>query len=544
MSTGIAVLNTRLAESASEFFKPVETNKLELLFAQHKNSLKRIREIDEVINGGEYHSAISYYIAGNKCSDRGVFPNAVELFNAENAIKALEAESWNRAMQLTDVMEYMPQKRRSEWQEQIRDHKAPPFIEESVISTLQQLLVDRGKYLAERVDGFFRALSGEHVTNQPEGFSKRMIVNRAFDTQFGMSPNNDRAGYLSDLRMVIAKFMGRNDEPVSSYRTLEVCGRRTGEWHEIDGGALKVRVYKKGTMHIEVHPDIAWRLNEILATLYPTAIPEKNRKRKPSTKKAKTFVLDQKFLSPNVLNELAEFRSISDNVGDIGRGMYHRGYMNDKHLRKAVDDVMKAIGGVDAYKMVRGYNRWDDDRRQDYYKFDYDVRDVLDNIIISGQVPDQKSHQFYPTQEKLAAQAVQMAGIEPHHTCLEPQAGQGGLAKFMPKEQTTCVEVSELHCSILREKGFETIQGDFLKYNGEKVDRIVCNPPFSQGRAQAHLEKGLQMLKSGGRMVAILPASFAGKEILTGCTSVYSEIYDNEFAGCSASVVLLTVEKD
>jgi hypothetical protein len=58
------------------------------------------------------------------------------------------------------------------------------------------------------VDDLFRALSGEHVTNAPQEFGKRMIV-AYMRTSYG-TLNYDRTNYLHDLRVVIAKFMGRD----------------------------------------------------------------------------------------------------------------------------------------------------------------------------------------------------------------------------------------------------------------------------------------------------------------------------------------------
>ncbi|MFB8828749.1 hypothetical protein ACE0DR_03920 [Azotobacter sp. CWF10] len=47
---------------------------------------------------------------------------------------------------------------------------------------------------------------------------------------------------------------------------------------------------------------------------------------------------------------------------------------------------------------------------------------------MSGQLPDAKSHQFYPTPAPVAERLVQWLDIQPTETCLEPQAGQGGIA--------------------------------------------------------------------------------------------------------------------
>ncbi len=64
---------------------------------------------------------------------------------------------------------------------------------------------------------------------------------------------------------------------------------RRGEWVTLDGGAMRLRVYGNGNAHLEVHPEMAWRLNAVLASIYPTAIAEPNRRR-PRTKAPKDFV--------------------------------------------------------------------------------------------------------------------------------------------------------------------------------------------------------------------------------------------------------------
>jgi 16S rRNA G1207 methylase RsmC len=104
-----------------------------------------------------------------------------------------------------------------------------------------------------------------------------------------------------------------------------------------------------------------------------------------------------------------------------------------------------------------------------------------------------------------------------------------------------CVEISALHCQILKAKGYAAIETDFLKFSTTSLfDRIVMNPPFSEGRWQAHIEHASAMLANGGRLVAILPASAKGKDVLPGLKHEWSQVYSNEFAGTSVSVVILS----
>lgn len=148
--------------------------------------------------------------------------------------------------------------------------KAPEFEENAVRATLSELLFSRQKFFSERVDGIFRSLSRSHVTNRPEGFSKRMVIENMFD-QWGHS-NYDRTGYVDDLRKVVAKFMGRDATGLNTTnKILTIARARPGEWVAVDGGALRVKAFLKGTIHLEIHPDMAWRLNDILAFLHPAA---------------------------------------------------------------------------------------------------------------------------------------------------------------------------------------------------------------------------------------------------------------------------------
>ena len=169
-------------------------------------------------------------------------------------------------------------------------------------------------------------------------------------------------------------------------------------------------------------------------------------------------------------------------------------------------------------------------------------------IVCSGCIPDDKTHQFYPTPEHLAQVVADLAEIEPHHSCLEPSAGTGALIDKLPEcQHLTCIEISELRAEVLRNKGNYTITGDFLKAaeltHGQLFDRVVMNPPFSQGRWLDHLEAAAHCTAKGGRIVAILPSGAQNKNILPGWSCVFHGPYDNEFAGASVSVVILVAEK-
>lgn len=534
MSSMTKSLTGELVDDA-KFFAPVSADLVDGLLGRYKKMRSNIEAVADFIHGGENAVAIGYFLRGNHGNHDRYIKSVAEAFKLEGAIAQLNADYWQQAMQLTDVYDYMPAKRREEWNEQIREKKAPEFEEDTVRSTLLDLLASRYQFFGERVDGIFQNLSGEHVTNQPQGFSKRMIIYVA-----------DRKAYITDLRQVVAKFMGREDEPnwQNTEQLLAAANRNSGQWMTIDGGAMRIRTYMKGTAHFEIHPDVAWKLNCVLASMYPMAISAEFRQ-KPK-KKIKDFVMMDRPLPFAVVRAIAEmtrprttpWKSSFDHkmVEPVttNRNSLEFRYCNDKAVMAEVANVLAAIGGV---RFTKGGYEW--------FEFDYDFRDVLDHLIASGCIPDQKSHQFYPTPEKLARLAVDMAEIDPDkHNCLEPSAGQGGLADLMPKQWLTCVEVSKLHCSILEAKGYVVVHDDFMKLESSpKYDRVVMNPPFSEGRWKAHTEHAAGMVKPHGRLVAILPSGAKNKFELEGFACEWSPVFDNEFDGASVSVVILKADR-
>ncbi len=555
-----AARDGELIDEMSAFFTPTSTDMVDGLVASYRQDRARIEAAAAFINGPECAGVLNYFLDGNSDPDRGrtsLSSAASQLFQEAGAVAALNAAYWSKALNLTDVYDAMPQARRNQWNEQLRHPQGrkaarhssepdlpplPDFEEQTVRATLLDLLNSRAKFLAERVDGIFRALSGEHVTNCPEGFGRRMIIARLING-YG-STDHDRVGYINDLRKVIAKFMGRDEPGWNATSSVVDIARRQhrGEWLTLDGGALRLRAYKCGTAHLEVHPDMAWRLNCVLAHLHPLAIPAQFRQR--PKKKPKDFVMMGRplpFAVIDVLGEMVQAVRLEKSTDcrreynriDIPRALeFRHGGKGEPAAHQEAARVLAYIGGV----------KVPNDRGGVRFEFEYEPRPVVNEIIASGCLPDQKAHQYYPTPATVAAAAIEAAQIGPEDVCLEPSAGTGALADLMPKDRTTCIEISPLHCKVLEAKGFKTVCRDFLGVSTDAggYDRVVMNPPFSEGRWQAHLEHASAMLADNGRLVAILPASAKGKDVLPGWACEWSRTYDNEFAGTSVSVVILT----
>lgn len=498
---------------ADEFFAPTPYTAIDHLFGEYTAKREAIERMVSELTDARL-GVIHYFQRGNAREDRGM-PDPAQLFKLDGALAALNADFWNRALNLTDVYDCMPTARREEWNKSIRDMTTPEFTEDNVRATLETLLAARSKFLAERVDGIFRGLSGKHVTNSPAAFGTRMIIDYVF-SYYSSSYQASKADLINDLRCVIAKFMGR-DEPrcYQSRQMLEACREDHGVWHSVDGGALRVRCYMKGTAHLEVHEDMAWRLNAILHSLYPAAIPTSFRV--PPKRKAKTHKPMQRPLPFAVVALLSDIR---------GRGKTRTpGYASseNKFAWKEAQRVLESIGAVFS---------------DGVWSFDYDPAAVLREIVVSGCVPDKASHQYYPTPAHVAQAAVAM--LDPGESYLEPSAGQGAIAALLPNP--LCVELSTVHCAILRAKGFHVEQADFIAWAAHSddmgFDRIAMNPPYADGQYMAHVETAAGLLAPGGQMVAIVPASQRGKDLVSGLRSEWSQVFANEFAGTSMDVAI------
>ncbi|WNL48537.1 DUF4942 domain-containing protein (plasmid) [Dyella sp. BiH032] len=488
------------------------------LFEAYAYTRHRIQHLAREIH--RESGAVSFFLKAYDFSHGR--PDVDRLFSEKKAIAALNSEYWQRTLALTDVYDCMPQSRRDEWDKAIRTNTTPDYNLDAVRPTIASLLSSRAQFFAERVDGIFRTLSRTHVTNLRSGFNTRMIVAGVID-DYGFL-NTTKAGYINDLRKVIAKFMGR-DEPRhdASNCVLKLCQEVPGKWHPIDGGALRIRVYKVGTAHIEVHPDMAWRLNAVLAHLYPQAIPRGQRTapKKPSKK----YDLIQTPLPFAVL------RLLDGCKGKTGDGheltLPYLECKESKASAQQLREVLEALGGVYV-------NDWT-------ARFDYDASEAIKHVLLTGCLPERQSHQFYPTPRLIAKELVRRAELDDTCSCLEPSAGQGGIADLLPKDRTVCVEVSGLHCAVLKGKGFAVVNADFLAWSagrGPTFSRVLMNPPFSEGRARDHVLAAAGLVKPGGRLCAVVPASLRGVDLLPGWASEWSQVYQGEFQGTGAAVVI------
>lgn len=115
---------------------------------------------------------------------------------------------------------------------------------------------------------------------------------------------------------------------------------------------------------------------------------------------------------------------------------------------------------------------------------------------------------FFPTPATLAAEVVEKAGIIEGNVILEPSAGLGHLAEAIteahPTNKLVCMEIYKPLAEALELKGFSTVNADFLMCAGIEPDKIIMNPPFENLQDIDHVNHAWDLLKQGGRIVAIM----------------------------------------
>lgn len=545
-SSAMSLINASNGQQFTDsIFKKItvsDVSYVESLLEEHAALTKKIIETTAHLKDIN-NSAMYYLVEGNIAKDRRAAVHGLtsSLTSATKAIAALDAEYWSKAINLTDVYHSMPANRKKEWTDQITDHTTPAFKEETVIQTLVSLLSSRTGFFCERIDNVFKSLSPEHLTNNPAAFTARFILKGVLIHTKNSNCeywdiSYDQSNIIDDLRVITSQIAGRaslEKQHLNTYQLLNKIEslRLFGQWHEMDGGVIRFKMFKVGTLHIEIHPDIAASMNNILSTLYPMSIPERF-KNKP-TKACKTWP------TPVENNISLEALSLLDDMYFHWKGediAFIRGDENAPAYQEALE-VLAFLGGRPV------------ESRRNSFTFDYDIKKVIDYLVVTGKLPDKKSHQFYATTEELSIEAAQYLTITDNGEYFEPSAGQAGLAKHLPKN-SQLIEISPIQCEILKSKGFTNVHcGDFLSWaksatkKGITFDGGLANPPFCNNQAKAHIEAASSLLKVDGQLIAIAPATLKHLTI-NGFSTEVLKTKQVQFEGALVHVVILSITRD
>lgn len=181
---------------------------------------------------------------------------------------------------------------------------------------------------------------------------------------------------------------------------------------------------------------------------------------------------------------------------------------------QAVNEVLENIGG-----------KWN--RKAKAHIYSDSPVDRLEQVLLTGEIVPPKKYGYFPTPPAIAKRLVDLAeitpfsflsflvlGSSPLSVVLEPSAGQGGIADYIPEDcELFCVELLPENAAVLKEKGYEVYQGDFLSVTPDATyTHIVMNPPFEKQQDIDHVTHAWKFLMSGGRLVSVMSAGILFRE--------------------------------
>jgi len=192
-----------------------------------------------------------------------------------------------------------------------------------------------------------------------------------------------------------------------------------------------------------------------------------------------------------ISNDVADVLANSRVEEDKSYLLYLPNEQFDRKLYLNVNKVLVAIGG-----------KWN--RSAGAHIFTEPLADTLDEILLTGEYTNwKKDFQFYETPELLALKLVEMAGILPGEHVLEPSAGLGSIAQFMPG--CDCVELMPESSGHLIDEGYNVVGEDFIQFMSNDYDVIVANPPFFRQQDIDHVNHMLDLAKR--RVVSVMSVS-------------------------------------
>lgn len=404
----------------------------------------------------------------------------------------------------------------------------PDITYDNIKSTIITWSQDTPRLFAEKIDSAFQRLSGSHVTNKPYGFTKKIIYKSLVDSFWGTSSVFGSYHFTSygidimhDIRTAIQTMFRMPISERHDTQTVLSCISERNVYTDIDGGAFRVKIFNNGNAHIEFDPYVALMLNQELAKIHPNAIPSTHR---TITKEIKEFTFDYKVLPERLKNTLRDTLKYSDIRNVNGKYTY-----TGKSYNYITDEVKEILEYLGCHSF-------------DYKNFecDYDITEAIRFIITNGIV-EYKTNQYYPTPKNIVESIKSHVGDVTGLKILEPSAGMGNIAEEY--DNIDCIEKEELNTIVLKSKGLNVVNGDFLFYKCKnEYDLIIMNPPYNNKQWQSHVNHALNAIKTTGTIYALLPSGKVAGDFENASVNVL-ESYTNEFDNTAITTTLYEIKR-
>lgn len=203
---------------------------------------------------------------------------------ADKAMKVitrnLDRSIWRDLMKRSGMLSIMDAEARDQWYRSLEGNDIPAVSEANILSTFEQLHLNKGKVFERGVINVFKGLSWDFKTNSPCKFGVKIIVTGLVKYDrwgFGLNWGWQR-DRLSDLERMLMILDGK---PVPDNHA-DVTRRLGDHIHEnrhsnrYEDEMFTIKYFQKGTAHITFkRPELVDKLNDIIARHYPGTLPTK-----------------------------------------------------------------------------------------------------------------------------------------------------------------------------------------------------------------------------------------------------------------------------
>jgi len=183
----------------------------------------------------------------------------------EMLISGYDAKAWDHLMHESGMLSFMSARDVVDWGQKIQNREIPALTMDSIKATFSELHLKRKQMMDDGIEQLYRALSWSHKTNSPVAFGKKIILN-------GRNPwvYSQNRLHVDDL----IRFMHvMDDKPQPDHRDNFAMLSDHQPVSEFKSDYISIVGFQNGNLHVYFkRPDLVAKMNEVLASRYPSAL--------------------------------------------------------------------------------------------------------------------------------------------------------------------------------------------------------------------------------------------------------------------------------
>lgn len=241
-----------------------------------------LKRIEQLIQQLDAISRLTSEIGGGAAQDWAMKAgHRYDSWLTETVDKAIPAVTrnidrsiWRDLMLKSGMMALMDAQARDQWHKDLEEGDLPAISEENIISTFEQLHLNKMDVFERGIINVFKGLSWDYKTNSPCSFGKKIIINNLVTyNRWGFSLNwGWRRDQLADLERMLFLLDGKpipDNRGDISIRFMEHI-RDNPAKNTYEDEYFSIRYFQKGTAHLTFKRlELIEMMNDIIAKHYP-----------------------------------------------------------------------------------------------------------------------------------------------------------------------------------------------------------------------------------------------------------------------------------